>query len=170
MRTRDDKSFCNLLACQSNVGIKKLPYLAYLMQISGFDLRYHYSIRLDTIKSHGLISSLGDLVSMGYATQGYELTEAGEQELSTYCITNEEDTLCDKIMFYVSELSHSQLYLICVTDMMLQDSLRRGGYKSLQNDRENIEDTVKGLCSAYTPDDFNTAVGILRELRKGGDL
>lgn len=167
MRTKDDRCFCNLLACANNIGVRKMPYMAYLMQISGFELNYRYSIRLDSIKSHGLINSLGDLVASGFVTRGYQLTETGEANFNGFYITNVEDKLCNHIVSLVEKLNVSQLYMICTTDIMMQETLRTGGYRALKADKEDIKKTVKDLCPQYTEDSFNNAVKIVRELRRG---
>lgn len=168
MVTKDDRGFSNLLACAENIGVRKMPYFAYLMQKAGFDLSYRYSIRLDSIKSHGLISSLGDLVSQGFVTRDYLITDNGETALEGYFITKAESELCERVVKLAKTLSVTQLYMLCVIDIIIQDTLAEGGYLALIRDKDKIKSTVKGLCSAYTDEDFDTSVGILRGLRKEG--
>lgn len=166
MKTKNDREFCNLLACSRKVPIQKIPYFVYLMQAAGFDLRYRYSIKLDRIKSHGLISSLGDLVSNGYATNKYEVTERGREVLANMAITNEDCILCDDVLLYVETFDVEQLYFLCVVDIIVQGELNSGGYECLIKYKEDIVKTVKSLVKEFSYDDFDYSVGVFRKLRK----
>lgn len=167
MKTKDDRGFCNLVACDSNIGIQKIPYFMYLMQAAGFELGYRYSVRFDKVKSHGLISSLGDMVSLGYITNKYTLTDRGVEELNHYFLTNADCGLCDEVLSYVESFDLDQLYLLCVTDIIVCDALNTGGCDSLIRDKEEIIKMVKNLCTNFSYEDFNYSIGVFRKLRKG---
>lgn len=166
MKTINDREFCNLLACSREVPIQKIPYFVYLMQAADFDLRYRYSIKLDRIKSHGLISSLGDLVSNGYITNKYVITERGEEVLAKMPLTAEDCSLCDEILLYVETFDVEQLYFLCVVDIIVQGELAHGGYKCLIEHKEDIIKTIKNLVKEFSYDDFDYSVGVFRKLRK----
>ena len=56
MITRDDRVFCGLIASSYGLTSKKMPYAMYILQAVGFELNYRYSVRFDSLRSHGLIS------------------------------------------------------------------------------------------------------------------
>lgn len=166
MKTRNDRDFCNLLACDSNITIQKIPYFMYLMQAAGFNLSYRYSIRFDKIKSHGLISSLGDMVSLGYITNKYEITERGKELLNNMFLTASDCDLCDEVLAYVENFDLEQLHFLCTVDIIVQGELSSGGYENLIKYKEDIIKTVKNLCKNFSYEDFDYSVGVFRKLRK----
>lgn len=165
MVTSDDKEFSILVSCSRNVPVRKMPYLMYLFQQAGMSLGYRYSIRLDTIKSYGLIATLGEVIARGYVTQHNEITKSGEQRLVQHYITYAQDILIDNILNYIDIFDLSQLYLLCISDITLQGVLQDGGYTSLRSRKQEVIDTIRGLCKGFTMDDFNTCIGIMQSIR-----
>lgn len=160
-----DREFCNLVACAYDIPVIKMPYLMYLFQEAGMQLGYRYSVRFNTIKSHGLVSSLGDLVAGGYVTSKYKVTDSGSQRLSKFLITAEKDDMMNKVLYYVDIFDISQLYLLCVSDIIIQGELQSGDYNSLIRNKEEVIGSIKDLCVGFTYDDFNTCLKIMREIR-----
>lgn len=166
MKTRNDREFCNLLACSREVGAQKMPYYMYLMQAAGFDLRYRYSIRVDKLRSHGMVTALGSTISRGYATNRYEITDNGRVALVNMPLTEEDSITCDEVLDYIKNFDIQQLYFLCVVDIIVQSELVTSGYKGLIDNKEEIIKTVKSIVKEYSDDDFDYSIGVFRKLRK----
>lgn len=167
MITRDDRMFCGLVASSYGLTSRKMPYVMYMLQSIGFELNYRYSIRFGSLRSHGLLNVIGDLTSRGYISQDYSVTKSGYEELETYFVTAEESNIMSKIMEMCLEYTKDELYLICIVDLLIGETLEKGGSEALMNDKESIKVTTKNLCSCYTDEWFNKAVRIMKELRGG---
>lgn len=166
MITRDDRVFCGLIASSYGLTSKKMPYAMYILQAVGFELNYRYSVRFDSLRSHGLISVIGDLTSWGYIEQDYSVTDSGYEKLETFFVTAEEADVISAIMELCENCSKEELYLICTTDLMIQEAIK-GGSETLIREKEHIKSTIKNLCGNYSEEDFNESIRIMHILRGG---
>lgn len=167
MITRDDRMFCSLVASSYGMTSRKMPYVMYMLQSVGFELNYRYTIRFGSLRSHGLINIIGDLTSRGYITQNYTVTSSGYDELETYFVTAEESEIISKIMNVCLDYTKDELYMICIVDMLIQETLQKGGSCALTSNKEVIKETTRNLCNCYTDEWFNKAVRIMKEIRGG---
>lgn len=166
MKTKNDRTFCILVASIEGIHKKKMPYLMYMLQHCGYELNYSYSIKCRTLKSHGLLSSIGDQVSEGYISQDCSLTSKGEEEITKYFITDEENTKLNMVLVYVRNLDIEDLFYICVTDILITELIKKGGSNALINEKSSILSTLSSLCPNFGEDDFNDAVCIINKIKE----
>lgn len=162
-----DRDFCCVSACMNGVSCRKLPYAMYMLQCAGMDLAYKFTVKNSRLKSHGLQAVINNIQALGYITKKYELTDEGSYFLSHYFLTVAEDESIDNVCKLCVSMSADDLYLICVTDILIQEILDAEGVDALVKEKESIRGMVKGLCDAYSDEAFDDAVGIMRIIRKG---
>lgn len=167
MKTRNDRIFCCLVASSYGLTSRKMPYAMYMLQSVGFELNYRYSIRFGSLRSHGLLNVVGDITSRGYIAQNYSVTPSGYDELGTYFITARESNIISRVMDLCTNYSKDELYLICIVDLLIKETIEKGGSEALIADKDVIKSTAENLCSCYTDDWFNKAIRIMKELRGG---
>ena len=66
MKSKDDKLLHVLSCCELKMGLKSIIGVSYLMQISGWDLNYIYSITSNGLKCRLLGSYVNDFTAEGY--------------------------------------------------------------------------------------------------------
>lgn len=168
MKTRDDRVFSSLIASSYGLTIMKMPYVMYMLQTAGFELNYRYSIRYGSLKSHGLLNVIGDITSKGYIRQDYSLTNLGYDVLESMFLTNSESELVGDILELCDSCSKDELYLICIVDILIQETKQKGGSSALIECKESIQETAKNLCPCYTDEWFEKAVVVMQAIVEGG--
>lgn len=159
------KAFCILVCGLEGIERKKMPYFMYLMQCSGFDLKYNYTIKNGSLKSHGLIGNIADQVSMGLLENNYKLTELGVEQVDNYPVTLLESDLLDLVTRYVQTLDTDDLFALCLTDILINEISEQGGADALIQNKSTILETLGNLVPNFTEVDLNSAVRVLRELK-----
>ena len=165
MVTSNDRAFCILVACDNDIGMKKMPYFMYLMQVAGFEVNYRYTIRTDRIRSHGLSKDVNLLTSMGILDNSYGVTDKGGAELSKYYITAYDDSLCDMVVDYVRDLDIHDLYVLCVVDIIVMETLSNSGYEGLIKNKPKMLEDIRYLCGEVPDNVFDFCIGVMRKIR-----
>lgn len=169
MITSNDRLFCLLLLSDSSTSISRLNCSTYLMQKIGFNLDYTFRLNVSGVRSKSFSRYLEEQVSTGLILQTNGFICASKDSLYTlenFVLFYNEIEVVDRIKTIISNLSDDELHLICVVDMILEDLVKTKGVNSLVTEREFIESSVENLCSAYSKENFNLAISLLRTLKK----
>lgn len=166
MVTSNDRVFCSLVACDYGIDMKKMPYYMYLMQVAGFEVNYRYTVHTNRIRSHGLSKDINTLISMGVLDNDYELTDKGAGELGKLFVTWYEDETADMVSELVSQSTTNELYVLCVVDIIVMETLEKSGYVGLMSNKDTILRDVRYLCGDVSDETFDDCIGVMRILRE----
>lgn len=162
----NDRIFACLLACDYGIPYCKLGYLTYMLQYGGLDLDYIYVIKCNKLESKGLHTSLNTVKSLGLVDMHGQLTADGRDWLCRYVTTAESTELFDLVCELCLSYNKDELYVICVTDILIQEALERGGVSLLRGEKEAIMQRVESISVCYTDRLFDKAVGIMENIRR----
>lgn len=161
--------YCLLSSLGDGISVRRLNYYTYLLQKAGFDLNYSFRLNVSGIASRSFSRFLESKISKGILYQDAGIvkpTDDSNSLLYNYILSFEELNITKKIKDMLDLLSDDELYLICIVDIMIEDIIKTKGTNSLLNSREFIEHSVQGLCSNYSSENFDSAVNLLRFIKK----
>ena len=150
LRSKDDKLLCVLSCCDLNVGLKSITAVAYLMQISGWDLNYVYSITSGGVKCRLLSSYINDYMAEGYIKEGngnFVLTKDGEDYLENFVLQYDDSENLEFILNLTKVLSDDELDFICMLDIMIKEIEDKYGASGLIQYRDTLVNNLKRLTS-----------------------
>ena len=169
MITNDDRLFCLLLSVKDGTNIGRLNCYSYILQKIGFSLDYSFRINVSGVRSKSFSRYLEDKMSTGLIAQDngvISISNDSSDMLDNFVLSFDELSIVDNVNSILSMLSDSELYFVCVVDMIMNDVVKTKGLDALVTSRDFIESSVESLCSDYSKDNFNLAVSLLRRLKK----
>ena len=161
--------YCLLLSSDSGISIGRLNCYMYVFQKVGFKLDYSFRINVSGVRSKNFSRYLEEQVSTGLLTQKkgiISLTNESIGVLERFILSYDEIVSSDRVIEVLSSLSDDELHLVCVTDIIINDVIESKGVGALVESRDFIENSVSNLCSAYTKENFNLAVALMKNLKK----
>lgn len=161
--------YCLIFSALDGISVKRLSCYMYLLQKIGFNLDYTYSITTRGIQSKNFSRYLEKQVSTGLLQQTRGTIIPSQQGVSYLerCIVSYDEYICPRLLVsMLDKLSDEELYLVCVTDIILQDIIKSRGIDALLKEREFIETSISNLCSAYSKDNFNMTISLLSKIEK----
>ena len=169
MKTADDKFYCVTACCDNNFTYARSLYSMYLFQMAGFNLGYRFKITTSGVCSRDFDAYMNDKIADGsFKTENGNILTCFniEEYLLNTPIDLSGIEITDFIISSLANVTDDELALICLTDILIQDTLKKGGAEYLQKQRETIESTLATLSSSYTKENFDVAINITRALRK----
>ena len=169
MKTADDKFYCVTACCDNNFSYARSLYSMYLFQIAGFNLGYRFKITTSGVCSRDFDAYMNDKIADGsFKTKDGDILTCFNIEdfLLSTPIDLSGIEVTDYIISNLSNVTDDELAFICLTDILIQDTLRKGGADYLKKQRSSIEDTLAALSACYSEENFDAAIYITRTLRK----
>lgn len=169
MFTVDDKLFFVLYSCYDGIVPARLLCYIYILQNMNVDFKFSYKLGSTGLVSDSLDGYTDELFSKDMVVlKGRKLypTKRGYEFLDSIILTMYESDGLDWVFSILDDLSDSELYFICLTDIVVMDVLSSGGYKGLISQESNIKDILSTLSSEYTDDNFNAALKLMRNVRE----
>ena len=116
-----------------------------------------------------LFRSLGYAISDDYIKLKYgvlSLTDQGRDVYESFVLTLEEWERVSRIKTIFDSLSDDELLFICLTCQLVDEVREKQGVAGLISERSRIENTLMGLTSSYTKENFNSALNLIADLRR----
>lgn len=168
--TGNDIIFAILQACVDGLRSDRLVYYMYAFQQFGLDLRYRYRVKSSGIACRDIATALNTMIAHNKVVcRGGELTLTSEGYLyyDNIVLTLSEWDKLFAVKHLLDSLSEEELFFVCVTDIVVNDMLKRSGVDGLRSGRATIEGIIKNLSLEYSEDNFNTALKVMREIKEG---
>lgn len=168
--TGDDVVFCLLHSCVDGLRSDRIVYYMYAFQKAGLDLRYRYRVQARGLFCKDISTALNTLVAhnkIECVDGTLTLTSEGYLYYDNVMLTVKEWDNVNSIKALLDSLSEEELFFVCVTDIVVYDMLKRSGADGLKNGRSTIERAVQNLSSEYSDENFNTALGLMRQIEEG---
>lgn len=169
MITSDDKLFCLLTSIETPISTGRLNCYIYILQKLGFTLDYQFRVNVSGVRSKSFARYLEEQISTGFITQkdgNISLTSESLKVLESFILTWEELDSTSRVKYILDRLTDDELYLVCIVDIIITDVIKTRGIEALVTSRNFIENSVSNLCSAYSKENFNLAVALIRRLKK----
>lgn len=168
--TGDDVVFSLLHSCVDGLRSDRIVYYLYAFQKAGLDLKYRYRVQARGISCRDINTALNTLVAHNKieCSDGWlSLTPEGYLYYDNVLLTAKEWDSVNSIKALLDSLSEEELFFVCVTDIVVYDMLKRSGADGLKSGRSTIERAVQNLSSEYSSENFNTALGLMRQIGEG---
>lgn len=168
--TVNDVVFSILHSCVDGLRSDRLVYYMYAFQKAGLELKYRYRVQANGITCRDIASALNNLVTQNkiVCEDGVlTLTSDGYLYYDNIVMTATEWDVVTGVRKLLDSLSVDELFFVCVTDIVVYDMLKRSGVDGLKSGRSTIERAVQNLCREYSAENFNTALGIMRQIGEG---
>ena len=169
-KTIDDKFFCTIISCESNMTADRLVCYLYIFQLAGFDLNFRYKWT-----SHGIASR--DIDSYFNLLSGYGLIQVNRNgtvsllngaldDVDSMAITYEDLELVNSLLSFLNRLSYNEVLFLCLVDIIIKDYFNhpKKSADDLLKDEIKIKNTLASLSSEYSDDNFYFALKFRREL------
>lgn len=170
MYTTDDALFSIVQSCSDGLESGKLIYYVYIYQIAGLDYKFRYKINTAGLSCRGLDNLLSHVINenkVKVESGRISLTSRGSFYLYSVPMTAKEWEFIDFIKTTLDNLTEADLQAICITDLIVYDTLAKYGVKGLVNQENKIKSSIKALCSNdFDDEDFNAALEFLRKVRR----
>lgn len=169
LRSKDDKLLCILACCDLNMGLKSITSIAYLMQMSGWDLNYVYSITSSGLKCRLLSSYINDYMAEGYIKEksgNFVLTKDGGEYLEGFVLQYNDSENLEFLLNLTKVLSDEELGFICMLDIMIKEIEDKYGADGLLRYHDTLINNLKRLTSCYSDENFDNAVKLLRAIKE----
>lgn len=169
MFSADDKMLLVLHSCYDGLATERLPYYIYMLQKIGVDFNFRYRLGASKFASKGLNEYLNILMNEGLLrVRGsfLEPTNAGREKYFDLALTYDEWELLDWAKAVFDSLTDTELYFVCLTEMIVDEAFQRGGYQELIRGETAIKDALKGLSHDYSEENFNSAIHLSRVLKR----
>lgn len=168
--TGNDVIFSILLSCVDGLRSDRLVYYLYALQKFGLNLRYRYRVQASGIACRDIATALNTMIAHNkIACEDGELSLTSEGYLyyDNIVLTLAEWEKLWSVKCLLDSLSEEELFFVCVTDIIVNDMLKRSGVDGLREGRSTIECMIKNLSCEYSEDNFNTALKVMREIKEG---
>lgn len=170
-KSKNDRLFCILTCCRLNVSFKLLSCLMYLLQLSGWNLNYEFSMGTGNVKCRVLSSNINDAIANGLIEENSQgklaLTRDGITCLSSFVLTAED---FDNIEYIVDDLVNTltldELNFVCITDMLLNEITTKYGSDGLVKYKETVSSTLQTLSNCYSVKNFDSAIKLINSIKE----
>lgn len=165
MLTTDDKLFCVLHSCDSGLARTRLPYYMYVFQHCNVDFSFSFNFGACGLMSRGLDAYVSTLINedmLEVDDTTIRMTEKGIELYRSYLLTMAEWDHFDYLFNILSDLSDDELHFTSLVIMLIDDIMSKKGANGLITDETKIKSMLQKLSRAYSDDNFNGAVRILR--------
>lgn len=170
MYTTDDVLFSILQSCCDDLDSNKLVYYVYIYQIAGLNYKFRYKIDASGLSCNGINNLLSQVINDGNVTLKngiIKLTHRGSSILFNTPMTAEEWDFIEDIKSVLDKLSEKELQALCITDMIVYDTLHRYGVDGLVKQEDTIKSSIRTICgSNFKDDDFDASLKFLRKVRE----
>lgn len=167
--TCDNRLFCLLYYTEDSITTYRLNCYMYLLQKLGLKMGYVFRVTVSGLRSKNFALYLEEQLSLGVLEQKSGLIYLSSDSrftLDSFVVSLHNLNVMLKLKHILSSLSDDELYLVCITDIIINDVVSTKGVDSLIAQREFIESSVKNLCSIYSKENFNLAVSLILKLEK----
>lgn len=162
--------FAILQSCVDGLRSDRLVYYLYVLQKAGLDINFRYRVKANGIACRDVATALNTLIAHNKVKceDGCLIpTAEGYLYYDNVLLTLQEWEQVWGIMRLLDSLSEDELFFVCVTDIVVNDMLKRSGVEGLSKSRSTIESMIGTLSGEYSADNFNTALKFMREVREG---
>lgn len=170
MYTTDDVLFSILQSCCDGLDSNKLVYYVYIYQIAGLNYKFRYKIDASGLSCNGINNLLSQVINDGNVTLKnglIKLTARGSSILFNTPMTAKEWDFIEDIKSALDELSEKDLHALCITDMIVYDTLNRYGVDGLIKQESTIKSSIRTICgNDFKDEDFDAALKFLRKVRE----
>lgn len=170
MFTIDDVLFSILQSCCDSLDSNKLVYYVYIYQVAGLNYKFRYKIDASGLSCSGINNLLSQVINDGNVTLNngiISLTSRGSSILFNTPMTAEEWDFIEDIKSTLDKLSEKELQALCITDMIVYDTLQRYGVDGLIKQENRIKSSIRAICSNdFKDEDFDASLKFLRKVRK----
>lgn len=170
MFTDNDVVFCILHSCVDGIRSDRLVYYMYAYQKAGLNLKYRYRVQVHGISCSDITAVLNSLITQNklVCEKGQLiLTDEGYRDYDNVSLTLKEWELINGIKSLFDKFSREELFFICVSDIVVNDMLRRSGVDGLRSGRATVESAIRNLTTEFSEENFDTALSIMRQLSEG---
>lgn len=170
MYTTDDVLFSILQSCCDDLDSNRLIYYVYIYQIAGLDYKFRYKIDASGLSCNGINNLLSQVINDGNVSLKngiIKLTSRGSSILFNTPMTAKEWDFIEDIKSALDEFSEEDLKALCITDMIVYDTLNRYGVDGLIKQESIIKSSIRTICgNNFTDADFDAALKFLRKVRE----
>lgn len=173
MFTQNDAILGILHSCSDDLESSKLVYYMYMYQIAGLNFSFRYKLNAFGLTSKSLDAYLNEVISYNKVESCngvVSLTSEGELYYNNILLTAEEWDKLDFIKNVLDRMTEQELFLICITDMMVYETLESYGVDALIRKKNEIKHTIASLCKEYTDDNFDAALKFIRAIKEDKEL
>ena len=164
------EKFFILCACGDGLSTGKLVYYMYLSQVAGYCNGLRFGIKSGGIDCRKVNTLVASLVTEGYLiksdTGSLSLTEKAVDWYDSQVITWADADKLAVLKYYADMLTEKQLYAVCITDIVINDFISKGGKLSLKGNKDYILHILNGLIGGFSEDEFNTMLKIIRLIKE----
>lgn len=167
--TSNDVVFSILHSCSDGLRADKLVYYMYAFQKAGLSLKYRYRVQANGITCRDIAAALNNLIALNKIAceDGMlELLPEGALYYNNVVLTYSEWEKVCGVKAMLDGLSEDELFLICVTDIVMSDMIRRSGVEGLEKGRATVEGTISNLSREYSPENFDAALYVMRQIKE----
>lgn len=169
MFTTNDIMFCILESCVDDLESNRLIYYMYAFQMAGFDFNFKYKLNASGLVCRQLNDILCGVVNDDKVVINdgiIQLTKSGMFYYNNIALTAKEWDKVNYIKSVFDIMSESELFFICITDMLVYDVLKVYGVDGLIQQKDKIINTVSSLSSEYTDENFDTALKFIKDVKE----
>lgn len=166
----DAKLFCLLHSCRNPIKKVRLIHYIYMMQQFPRDFEFSYKFKPSGLYSDSLDAYISEMACAGmiYIDDGFvQTTPKGDNLYSNVVLSMEEWDYEDWLYRVAENLTDAELSLACMSDLLVQDTLRRYGVDGLMTEKQRICDILSTLSKVYTMENFNNSLKLFRHIRSG---
>ena len=162
--------FFILSACLEGLSAGRLVYFMYLCQVAGYCKDLRFSIKAGGITCRKVNTLVSELVSEGYLIKTDDglllLTDKAFDWYDNQIVTCADADKLTIVESYFTILTESQLYAVCISNIVINDFIQRGGKVSLKDNKDYIMHILGGLIEDFNEEDFNTMLKIARLIKE----
>lgn len=166
----ENRIFCTLMCCMDGVSQSCLQYRLYLLQVAGFAIGFRFKLSNNGASSQDVSTWVQECMADGFLVLENGMlslsVQEDEEEVDCVFFTYEERELFNDVMNLLKGLDRDELNLLCVVDMLMQSALRSEGINGMSDIRQEIEGMASRLCSAYSQENFVSALRVLNAIRR----
>ncbi len=165
-----DMCFCLLHSCRNRVKKSRLVYYIYMMQqqpsYSGFIFKFGaeglYSDSLD-----GYISEMACEGLLVVDDGHIQTTPKGDAVYASTHLSENEWRCADWVFSTAEKYTDDELIFVCMSDILVQDTLKRRGVEGLMTDKGRICSALQSLSRIYSSENFNNSLKVFKHIRSG---
>jgi len=134
----------------------------------GFEFRFKFGA--EGLYSDNLDSFISEMACAGMIVvdNGHiQSTPKGDAVYASTVLSMEEWDYADWVFDAAEALTDEELIFVCMSDVLVQDTLKRKGAEGLMIEKTRICDALASLSRVYTLENFNNSLKIFRHIRSG---